>query len=87
MAEKPASERTEKATPEHLKKARANGQIPESREVSSAVMTGALLMAMVLMGNWLFCWLTQQTSEGLSLHIAGPMDGGAFTHLLQMRAG
>ncbi len=86
MAEKSASERTEKATPERLRKAREKGQIPESKEVSSAVMIGALLVAMALGAERLFGWLTLQVSEGLSLSLAGPMDVRTFVHLLQTRA-
>ena len=86
MAEKAASERTEKPTSERLKKAREKGQIPQSREVPSAMMIGALLVAMALMAERLFGWLTLQVSEGLSLCPAGPMDGRTFAHLLQMRA-
>ncbi len=85
MADKPASERTEKPTSEHLKKARNKGQIPESKEVSSAVMMGALFVAMVLMGGRFFGWMTEQVIEGLSLSPAGPMNGGDFAHLLQVR--
>jgi len=85
MAEKPASERTEKPTPERLKKARQGGRIPESREVPSAVVMAALLGAMALMAGRLFEWLSVQAREGLSLCPPGSMDTDAFLHLFQAR--
>ncbi|MBS3734263.1 MAG: flagellar biosynthesis protein FlhB [Phycisphaerae bacterium] len=71
MAEKPASERTEDATPERLKKAREEGQIPESREVPSVLMIAMLLLALTLGGSSVLHWLSVRARRGLSLEGAG----------------
>lgn len=54
MAEHSAAERTEQATPERLRKAREEGQIPESKEMPSAILIAALLASLALCGSWLY---------------------------------
>ncbi len=85
MAEKPASERTEKPTDERLKKAREKGQIPESREVPSATVIAVLLVGLFFMGGRLYEWLAGQVTKGLSFDPRAPMDNSAFTELLHAR--
>ena len=52
MADKPASERTEKATPERLRKARKEGKIPQSNEVGSALMIIIMLITYLIAVNF-----------------------------------
>jgi flagellar biosynthetic protein FlhB len=54
MAEHSAAERTEQATPERLRKAREEGQLPESKELPSGVLIAALLASLSLCGSWLY---------------------------------
>ncbi len=82
MAEKGASAKTEKATPERLKKARAKGQVPQSQEVPSALMIGSLLILLALMSGQLYQWFATRLSGGLSLHVSGSIDNEAFAELL-----
>ena len=57
MAEKPASERTEKPTPDRLRKARREGRVPHSAEVPSALMIGLLLVVLTVGAPMLYRWL------------------------------
>ncbi len=82
MADNGASDKTEKATPERLKKARAEGQVAQSQEVSSAMIIGSLLILLALMSGQLYQWFVTQLSDGLSLNVAGSMDNEAFVKLL-----
>ncbi|MFW6132408.1 MAG: EscU/YscU/HrcU family type III secretion system export apparatus switch protein [Planctomycetota bacterium] len=71
MADKPASERTEQPTPERLRRARREGQVPESREVPSVLMIAVLLLTLALGGSSLLGWLGTQAQNGLALQAAG----------------
>jgi flagellar biosynthesis protein FlhB len=73
MAEKPASDRTEKATPERLRKARQKGQITQSQEIPSAFMIASLLVALVMTSGGMYEWFTTQVRQGLSLRATGSM--------------
>ncbi len=81
MADKPASERTEKATPERLRKARQEGQIPESREVPSAVMIVVLLGGLMVMGGRILTWLVGKITSGLE-NLHGEPASAAFANAL-----
>lgn len=85
MPDKPASERTEKATPQRMKKARDEGQIPQSQEVSSAMQIAVLLGVLALTSGGLYQWFTCQMRGGLSLQAAGAMDTAAFAELLRAK--
>jgi len=82
MADRPASDRTEEATPERLKKARKKGQIPQSQEVPSALMMAMLLVLLVIISPWLCHWFVEQIRRGLSAGLAGSMNNEAFASLL-----
>jgi flagellar biosynthetic protein FlhB len=66
MAEQPAGERTEAATPERLRKARQQGQLPQSQEVPSALMLGGLLVVLALTGGWMCDWFVGQLQQSLA---------------------
>lgn len=83
MAEdKPASEKTEEPTPERLRKAREQGQVAQSQEVSSVMMLAGLLVSLALMGGTLQDFFARQLSQGLSFRYTGSMDINSFQALL-----
>jgi flagellar biosynthetic protein FlhB len=83
MAEQPAGDRTEQPTPERLKKSRQEGKVPQSQEVPSALLVGALLVVCVLMAPAMYGWFCRHMHEGLSLQSAAPLDGNGFASLLR----
>ena len=85
MSDKPASERTEKATPQRLKKARDEGQVPQSQEVSSAALIAVLLGILALTSGGLYQWFTSQMRGGLSLQVTGAMETATFADLLSTK--
>ncbi|HUT02210.1 MAG TPA: flagellar biosynthesis protein FlhB [Phycisphaerae bacterium] len=86
MPERPASERTEAATPERLKKAREEGQIPESRELPSAIMIGVLLLSLGLLGEGMFRWLVREVRWGVAIRPVGSSDASVVPRILQDKA-
>jgi flagellar biosynthetic protein FlhB len=88
MAEKPAGERTEAPTPERLRKARQEGQIPVSQEVPSALMLLVLLVVGALTGNWLGEWFQSQLRLALgSATISSNGPDALLGHLKSCAAG
>lgn len=67
MADRPASERTEEATQERLRKAREEGQIPQTQEVPSALLIAALVIAMGVCGQATWRWFSAQVQDGLTI--------------------
>ena len=65
MANETAQDRTEQATPERLKKAREEGQIPTSEEVPSALVLVFLLVALVVCGPSLLSYFAAEMRQGL----------------------
>lgn len=74
MAEKPASDRTEKPTPDRLRKAREEGRVPQSREVGSALVITVLLVTLALAGAHLYEWFVRQAQEGCRLQVDRPLN-------------
>ncbi len=86
MADKPAAERTEKPTPERLRKAREEGRVPQSAEVPSALIIGMLLTALAVMAPTLHRWFVCQVQQGLSCQHPGPASVHSFSALFRARA-
>jgi len=84
MAEKPAAEKTEQPTPRRLNKARSEGSVPQSEELTTAFSLLALLMALVALGPDLFRWSKLKMEEGLSVGGAATAfsDTQSFLHLV-----
>jgi flagellar biosynthetic protein FlhB len=82
MADQPASERTEEPTPERLRKAREEGQVPQSQEVPSALLLGSLLVVGALMAYPFFSYFVHEVEKGLTTVPTGPMDTSAFHAVL-----
>jgi len=74
MAEKPASERSEKPTPDRLRKARREGKVPQSTEVSSALMISTLLIVLFVGGSKLYGALAAEVRAGVSLSLPARGD-------------
>lgn len=83
MAEKPAAERTEAPTPERLRKAREEGQVPHSQEVGTALFVALLLVVSTLMAGPIYRWLVESVRTGLSCGTKGSMDIPAFQAVFQ----
>jgi len=78
MANEPAGEKTEQPTQERLRKAREEGQIPQSKELPSALAIGALLIVLALTASGLYAYFCQSVRGGLVGAAAEPMDAEAF---------
>jgi len=85
MAEKPASERTEQATPQRMKKARTEGQVAQSQEVPSVLMIGALILVLVLASGHMHWWFTSQMREGLLFRLNSSISPETFGEILYAR--
>jgi flagellar biosynthetic protein FlhB len=83
MAESTASERSEQPTQERLRRAREEGQLPQSHEVGPALMVLALAIVLALAGPWLLGWFARQMQLGLS---CGPAGQGGIEAMLRARA-
>lgn len=86
MPDQPASERTEQATPERLKKARAEGRVPQSAELPSALIVTMLLVVLALCAPGTFRWLVSQLRAGLNHQPTGQADAGFYLRLMRSRA-
>jgi flagellar biosynthesis protein FlhB len=82
MADRSASDRTEAPTPERLRRARQEGQVPHSQELPTALILVALMGALAMTAGNLWQWSTAQAREGLMLHRPASLDIESVTHLL-----
>jgi flagellar biosynthetic protein FlhB len=87
MADRPASERTEQPTAERLRKARQEGQIPQSQELPSALLLAAIVIALATTAAGLGRWFHQEVSDGFSLAMLGNVQGGGLTAILAAKTG
>lgn len=86
MAENSASERSEEATPDRLRKAREEGQIPQSWELPSAILLGALLLSLGMFGGRMASWLAGEVRQGVTIRPIVGSGGGAILGALQHKA-
>lgn len=77
-----ASDRTEQATPERMRKAREEGQIAQSEEVGTALIVAMLLAALVLTAGGIYRYFLREFDHGLSMSPSGNMDAATFGSLL-----
>ncbi len=82
MADKPSSDRTEKATPERIRRAREEGQIPQAAELASAFMLVVLLTTLAITGPRIYAWFIGLVQDGLSCRYQVSMDADGFSRLL-----
>jgi flagellar biosynthesis protein FlhB len=78
-----ASDRTEAPTAERLRKARREGQVPQSDELPSALMMGALLVVSCLAASELWGWFTTEVTEGLTFRWTGSLNIDSFINLFR----
>ncbi len=78
MSEQQAQERTEQPTPKRLEDARKKGQIPRSRELSTAAVTLAAGAALYMMGSSIGGRLHGMMAQGLSLSRDQALDTQAI---------
>ncbi|AQT66907.1 Flagellar biosynthetic protein FlhB [Anaerohalosphaera lusitana] len=78
MADKPAGERTEQPTPRRLRKAREDGQAPQSQELPAVASIVALLLAFVAGGSGLFGWFRELIRNACTCNFQALETSGAF---------
>jgi flagellar biosynthetic protein FlhB len=82
MADRPASERTEDATTERLRKARQDGQIPQTQEVPSALLIAALVIALGVSGESTWRWFSAQVQDGLTIRPPDQIGPGGLARAM-----
>ncbi len=87
MAEQSTADKTEQATPERLRRAREEGNVPTSEEVPSALIVGTLLLMLAMMGPSLFQYFAKAVTEALTTHMSGNTDITAWSSLLRKQGG
>jgi flagellar biosynthetic protein FlhB len=85
MAEKPAAEKTEQPTPRRLKKARQEGQVPQSQELMSATSIMVLVAMTALLAPKLMQWLIMQMKQGMLGETTIFSDNRAFINFLNTK--
>jgi len=85
VPDKPASERTEAPTPERLRKARQEGRVPQSQEVSPALGIGIFLVVLALMAATVYRWFVTELQSGMSLAAPKAFDTTFATGLLMRK--
>lgn len=78
MAEKPAQERTEQATPKRLQQAREKGQIARSRELTTAVVLLTSAAGLFLIGSGMISGMLEVMRDGFQSPRADIMDPSAM---------
>lgn len=66
MAERSASERTEKPTSKRLGKVRGKGQVPQSQELMSFISIVILITVITVLAPEMMQWFTSEIKQGLS---------------------
>lgn len=79
MADTSAQDKTEQPTAQRLRKARQDGQVPQSQEVPSALMTGMLLLVTAVMGSSILQWACDMIMTSIASMGQGPAEGEVLT--------
>ncbi len=83
MADRPASERSERPTPERLRRARRQGRVPVSNEIPSALMVAGLLLVLALAGPVLLGGMSTEVRQGMSYELGEGLDSAGLAAMLQ----
>lgn len=85
MAEQDQSsaDRTEEPTPEKLRKAREQGQLPESKEVPSALLLLVLLLTLAAMAPMLYEYFYTLVADSLTYDNVGPNTSDDFMEVFR----
>jgi len=70
-----------------LRKAREQGQVPQSQELPSALMLGMLLVMLGLLGSSLYTFFVVQVRDGVTIRPPGAVGPGTVRALLADKAG
>lgn len=82
MAEESDLERTEPASQRRLEQAREEGQVPQSRELSTFLVLIAGSVSLWMMGSWLANRVAAMMRHGLTLERAAAFDSNAMSAAL-----
>ncbi|WP_227817467.1 flagellar biosynthesis protein FlhB [Nitrogeniibacter aestuarii] len=83
MAEESDLEKTEDPTPRRLEQAREEGQVPQSRELSTFLVMMAGVVVMWVTGQWISGRVVTLVKSGLSFDAAAAMDSTRMVLMLQ----
>ncbi|MGC9453853.1 MAG: flagellar biosynthesis protein FlhB [Phycisphaerae bacterium] len=85
MAEQDQSsaDRTEEPTPERLRRAREQGQVPQSKEVPSALLLLVLLLLMAALAPMLYEYFHTLITDSLTFDRVGPNTSDAFMQVFR----
>ncbi|MFA5553005.1 MAG: flagellar biosynthesis protein FlhB [Phycisphaerae bacterium] len=78
MAEKPVTDKTEQPTPRKISKARDEGQVPQSQEISSAAAIIVLVAAVAITAPSFMQWALSEFTQAFSCNKSVFIDKGAF---------
>ncbi|MEI7837518.1 MAG: flagellar biosynthesis protein FlhB [Planctomycetota bacterium] len=87
MAESSTQDKTEQPSAERLRKARQEGQLPESQELYSGLMVLALIIVLALTCGPLTQEMISAIREGVSFRLTQPMGQEGLHHLMAAKAG
>ena len=85
MPEKPASERTEQPTSKRLDKAKSQGQVPQSEELTSFVSILALVAIVAFLAPSLCRWCTREIEQGMSCETSVFGSSKAFLNFINTK--
>jgi flagellar biosynthetic protein FlhB len=86
LAEQSDLERTEPASQRRLEQARAEGQVPQSRELSTFLVLIAGTISLWVMGSWLANRIAAIVRHGLTLERGAAFDANAMSASLAAQA-
>ncbi|MGD9110108.1 MAG: flagellar biosynthesis protein FlhB [Phycisphaerales bacterium] len=85
MPEQPAAEKTEQPTSRRLRKARQEGQVPQSQELSSVAALVVMVATVTLLAPNLMQWITNELRLGFSCQNDVFADSGSFVKFINSR--
>jgi flagellar biosynthesis protein FlhB len=86
MPDQSAQDKSEQPTAERLRKARQEGQVPQSQEVGSALVLGMATMALILMGPGLLDWFRELVADGIRAGAGVTTGGAGFGEFLRAKS-
>jgi len=87
MADSPTQDKTEQPTPERLRKARREGQVPESQELYSGLTVLMLTLVLALTCGSLTEFFVGQIREGLTFRLTRPLGQEDFQRVIVAKTG
>lgn len=78
-------DKTEQPTAERLRKARQEGQVPQSQEVGSALVMGMLTVGLILLAPGLLDWFSTTVADGIRAGAGVPVGSVTFGTFLRAK--